>query len=55
MCGGKPCFEFDNALKPAEALDLLINLPPSSEHVCTTKPIGVKQAATFVVSNRAVC
>ena len=54
MCNGQPCLKFNNALKPTEALDLLINLAPSSELVCSTKPIGVKQSAAFVVSNSAL-
>ena len=54
MCNERPCFNFENALKPTEALDLLINLSNSSKMVCTSKPIAVTKPATFVVSNKSL-
>lgn len=55
MCGGKrlPSFNFEAVVQPSEALDLLLNLRPHSSEVCSSRPIGVTTAATFVVANQA--
>ena len=44
-----PCLRIDKPLTSVEALDLLINLKPGDKHVCSKKPVAVKNAATFVV------
>ena len=43
-----PFFSFPDSLKPTEALDLLLNIP--QDCVCSSKPVGITKAATFVIS-----
>ena len=36
-------------MKPAEVLNAIINTDPTSEVVCSQKPVGVSDAAVFIV------
>ena len=45
---------FEAPLKPVEAFNLLLNLTPDDASVCSSRPVGIVRAATFVVSNHAV-
>ena len=55
-CGATklPAFSFESPLKPAEAFNLLLNLILDDDNVCSSRPVGIVRAATFVVSNNAV-
>ncbi len=44
-----PCLRVEKPLTTVEALDQLITLKPGDKHVCSKKPVAVKNAATFVV------
>ena len=44
-----PCLFVSGALKPVDALDLLLNSVPTAENVCRKKPVFVKKAAVFLV------
>ena len=43
------CGNFTENLQPTEVFDIVLNTGVSSEVVCTQKPVGVKDAAVFVV------
>ena len=49
-----PCYNFPETLQPAKALDLLLNLDSYCDKVCSSKPIGVADVATFVVANKCL-
>lgn len=44
-----PYLCISEALKPVNALDLLLNSMPTAEDVCKKKPVFVKKAAVFLV------
>ena len=49
---GWPCFKFSDTLQPTKALDLLLNLAPESDKVCSSKPVGVTEQSTFVIASK---
>lgn len=49
-----PSYDFTTPLKPVEALDLLLNAQSEGSNVCSSKPIAVKRAATFIVAKKSL-
>lgn len=47
-------YQFSSPLKPLEAMDLLLNTLPEDSSVCTSKPIGVRRSATFIVARKSL-
>ena len=39
-------------MKPTEVFHAILNTDPNAEVVCSSKPVGVKDAAVFVVDTR---